>query len=243
MVKRLHFGRAAESGVLAGSLAAEGFSGPHDVLEGEFGFLKAFCDERDVGALTRKLGEDYVTLSIYMKRFPCHGTAQAPLQALEDIQAEHPFSGGEVAEIELATHADVIDRHNITSPTDPMLAQYSVPFCLALACYRNPRDPRSFDQSSLSDRDILSLCGRVRLIADAGHSRDAATVTIRLKDGQVWTRHVTKVKATPEDPPTKAEVYEKFSLLTRHCPCDKMDELFTRIQNLEKEPDLSWISA
>ena len=34
MVKRLHFGRAAESGVLAAGLAAEGFTGPHDVLEG-----------------------------------------------------------------------------------------------------------------------------------------------------------------------------------------------------------------
>jgi 2-methylcitrate dehydratase PrpD len=124
-----------------------------------------------------------------------------------------------------------------------MLAQYSVPFCLALACYRNSHDPRSFDQSALNDPDILSLCQRVRLIADGDHSGDAATVTIRLKDGQVRSRRVTKVKATPDDPPTRADVYEKFSLLTRHCPRDKMDELFTRVQSLEKEPDLAWISA
>ena len=243
MVKRLHFGRAAESGVLAGNLAAEGFTGPHDALEGEFGFLHAFCDEHDIGALTRKLGEEFVTLSIYMKRFPCHGTAQAPLQALEEIQSEHRFSGPEVAVIELVTHKEVIDRHNIMNPTDPMLAQYSVPFCLALACYRNSHDPRSFDQSALNDPDILSLCKRVRLIADEGHSRDAATVTIRLKDGRLRSRRVTKVKATPDDPPTKADVYEKFSLLTRHCPREAMDELFTRLQSLEKEPDLAWISV
>jgi 2-methylcitrate dehydratase PrpD len=243
LVKRLHFGRAAESGVLAASLAAEGFTGPHDVLEGEFGFLHAFCDEHDIGALLRKLGEEFVTLSIYMKRFPCHGTAQAPLQALEEIHAEHRFSGPEVAEIGLATNKKVVDRHNILNPTDPMLAQYSVPFCLALACYRNSRDPRSFDQSALSDPDILSLCKRVRLIADGGHSGDAATLTIKLKDGRVLSRRVTKVKATPDDPPTKADVYEKFSLLTRHCPRDKMDELFTRVQGLENEPDLAWISA
>jgi 2-methylcitrate dehydratase PrpD len=35
MVKRLHFGRASESGVLAASLAASGFTGPHDILEPE----------------------------------------------------------------------------------------------------------------------------------------------------------------------------------------------------------------
>jgi 2-methylcitrate dehydratase PrpD len=243
MVKRLHFGRAAESGVLAGSLAADGFTGPHDVLEGEFGFLHAFCDERDVGALLRRLGEEFVTLSIYMKRFPCHGTAQAPLQALEEMQTGQRFSGPEVAEIELATGKDVVDRHNIMNPTDLTLAQYSVPFCIALACHRNSHDPRSFDQSALSDPDILSLCKRVHLTADGGHSRDAVTLTIKLTDGQVRSHRVTKVRGTPDDPPTKADVYEKFSLLTRHCPRDKMDELFARIQSLENEPDLAWISA
>ena len=39
MVKRLHLGRASEAGVLAASLAADGFAGPRTVLEGEFGFL------------------------------------------------------------------------------------------------------------------------------------------------------------------------------------------------------------
>lgn len=243
MVKRLHFGRAAESGVLAGSLAAEGFTGPHDVLEGELGFLHAFCDERDIGALLRKLGDEFLTLSIYMKRFPCHGTAQAPLQALEDIQSEHRFAGAEVAEIKLGTRQGVIDRHNIRNPTDPMLAQYSVPFCLALACYRNPQDPRSFDQSALNDPDIHSLCNRVHLIADDQHTREGATVTIELKDGTVRSRSVTTVKATPDDPPTKADVYEKFLLVTRHCPRDKMDELFTRLQDLEKQSDLAWVSV
>ena len=35
MVKRLHMGRAAEGGVLAANLAAQGFTGPTSVLEGE----------------------------------------------------------------------------------------------------------------------------------------------------------------------------------------------------------------
>ncbi|MGH7028965.1 MAG: MmgE/PrpD family protein, partial [Stellaceae bacterium] len=47
MVKRLHLGRAAESGVLAASLAADGFEGPRSVIEGEFGFLRVFCDTCD----------------------------------------------------------------------------------------------------------------------------------------------------------------------------------------------------
>src|SRR4051812_4448516 len=42
MVKRLHLGRAAESGVLAATLAKNGFSGPATVLEGKFGYMHVF---------------------------------------------------------------------------------------------------------------------------------------------------------------------------------------------------------
>src|SRR4029077_12396467 len=69
MVKRLHLGRAAESGVLAASLAADGFTGPASVLEGAFGFLRVFCgDQHDAAELTRGLGETYATRSITLKR-------------------------------------------------------------------------------------------------------------------------------------------------------------------------------
>ena len=62
MVKRLHLGRASEAGVLAASLAADGFEGPRTVLEGEFGFLKVFCTKWDEAELTRGLGEDVCRL-------------------------------------------------------------------------------------------------------------------------------------------------------------------------------------
>src|SRR4029079_13367211 len=76
MVKRLHMGRAAESGVLAASLAADGFTGPASVLEGPLAFLNVYCGEgTDLGALTRGLGTEYTTLRIMLKRFPVHITS------------------------------------------------------------------------------------------------------------------------------------------------------------------------
>src|SRR5207253_4209000 len=81
MVKRLHLGRAAEGGVLAASLAADGFTGPATVLEGEFGFLRVFCGPNfDPHELTRGLGESYATRSIMLRRFPCHITAHTSVQ-------------------------------------------------------------------------------------------------------------------------------------------------------------------
>jgi len=41
--------------VMAANLADRGFTGPHDILEGEFGFLRVFCNEWDMSDLTKGL--------------------------------------------------------------------------------------------------------------------------------------------------------------------------------------------
>jgi 2-methylcitrate dehydratase PrpD len=243
MVKRMHFGRANESGVMAANLADRGFTGPHDVIEGEFGFLRVFCDEWDMDELTKGLGETFLSMTIYMKRFACHGAAQGQLQALQDLQAEHRFTADDVETIDVEGHHEMWDRHNILEPKDPMIAQYSVPFAIALAFYRDPKDPRSFDQSAINDRKITDLCKRVQLHKEegAGHMTPGASVTLKLKDGRVLTKRVVYFKGTPQNPANRDDVHEKFSLLTRHCPKGKMYEIFDRLQNIENEKNFDWL--
>jgi 2-methylcitrate dehydratase PrpD len=182
MVKRLHLGRASEAGVLAASLAADGFEGPRTVLEGEFGFLKVFCTKWDKAELTRGLGEEFVVNSTVLKRYRCH----AAVRAVRDLQAEHGFSGREVEAITVTGTERMIERHNILEPADLMLAQYSIPFCVALALHREARNPESFDETALGDPQIRALCRRIRLVPElhAGHAGMASTVTIALADGR-----------------------------------------------------------
>jgi 2-methylcitrate dehydratase PrpD len=245
MVKRLHLGRAAESGVLAASLAGEGFTGPASVLEGEFGFLRVFCGSKfDARELTRGLGESYATRSIMLKRFPCHITAHTSVQAILDLRARYRYGAADVAAIQIAGNDKMARVNNIPSPADIMMAQYSIPFCVALAHVRDPRDPRSFDESALRDAQIRSLAERVTItIAKDRPTPLAADVTVTLKDGRVLTRFVAGFKGTPEQPLNRAELREKFLMLTRHCPPDHMGDMFDRLQNLEHESDLDWIGV
>jgi 2-methylcitrate dehydratase PrpD len=243
MVKRLHLGRASESGLLAANLAERGFDGPHDILEGEFGFLHVFCDEFDESKLTDRLGDKFMSMTISMKPIACHGAAQAPLQALQDLQAEHKFSAADVDSIEVGGRHEMLDRHNIPEPKDPMIAQYSVPFAMALGCFRDTRDPRAFDESTVKNPDILALSKRVTLYAQegAGHMTPGATVKLTLKDGRVLGKSVVHFKGMPENPAGRADVYEKYSLLTADSPRTKMDEIFDRLQNIELEKDFDWL--
>ena len=122
MVKRLHLGRASEAGVLAASLAAEGFEGPRTVLEGEFGFLKVFCTKWDEAELTRGLGDEFLVSTTVLKRYPCHATAHAAVKAVRELQAAHGFNGAEVEAITVTGTERMVERHNILEPADLMLA-------------------------------------------------------------------------------------------------------------------------
>jgi 2-methylcitrate dehydratase PrpD len=243
MVKRLHLGRAAESGVLAASLAADGFTGPTTVLEGQAGFLRVFCNEWDMAALTEGLGEDYASRTIMMKRFACHITAHRPVEGILDLRAEHKFAPADVAAIEVIGNRRMATVNNIPAPSDVMVAQYSIPFSVALAVYRNPVDPRSFDEAVARDPEILALASRVRMtVTDGQDNRNlASTVKVTLKDGRVLERRVVDFRGTPERPLDRAGLLEKFLLLTQKFPRPEMERVFERLQNIEDEKSFAWL--
>jgi len=239
MVKRLHLGRASEAGVLAASLAASGFAGPKTVLEGEFGFLRVFCTEWDESLLLPGLGTDFVTLSTVLKRYPCHATAHAAVKAVRQLQAEHGFAGAEVEAVTVTGSRRMVERHNIAEPGDLMLAQYSIPFCVALALHREARDPESYDEGALADPAIRGLTRRVQLVsdADAGHGATGSTVTVVLADGRrLQYREESGMLAA-------GELQDKFTRLTRRALGSNGARLYGRLRHLEDEADLAWLGA
>ncbi|MBV8504324.1 MAG: MmgE/PrpD family protein, partial [Alphaproteobacteria bacterium] len=236
MVKRLHLGRASEAGVLAASLAAGGFAGPRTVLEGEFGFLKVFCTKWDTAELTRGLGEDFVVSTTVLKRYPCHATAHAAVKAVRDLQAEHSFTGAEVDAITVNGTPRMVERHNIAEPADLMLAQYSIPFSVALALCREARDPESWDERALADPQIRALCRRIRLVPEP-KGELGGTVTIALLDGRRLERHAENGMLEA------GELADKFLRLTRTALGENgAAALFERLQRLEQEKSLDWLT-
>ncbi len=245
MVKRLHLGRAAESGVLAASSRRRRLYWSGERARRRVRLPARVLRQRVRSARTHcGLGDSYATRSIMLKRFPCHITAHTSVQAILDLRAEHGYAATDVASIHIAGNDKMARVNNIPSPADIMMAQYSIPFCVALAHVRDPRDPRSFDEGALREPHIRSLAERVTItIAKDRPTPLAAVVTVALKDGRVFTRCVAGFKGTPEQPLDQRELREKFLLLTRHCSAHDMGEMFDRLQNLERESDLDWIGV
>ena len=245
MVKRLHLGRAAESGVLAATLARGGFTGPATVLEGKFGYLHVFCRDGDANRFTAGLGEVWQTLRIMFKRYACHITAHVPVTAVLQLKSRYAISGEDVANVTVAGSEKMLSHHNIAEPRDMAMAQYSTPFCVALACYRDPRNPSAFSEDAVNDAAIRSLCRRVKLELRKQTTAEnplASRVTIRLKDGRELIEEMQHFPGMPEQPLDRAALREKFETITAGLRQNRPAQIFNSIATLERVLDISELS-
>ncbi len=238
MVKRLHMGRAAEGGVTAAYLAARGFEGPDVVLEGKFGYLDVYAEGGDPALLVEGLGTRWDSLNIWFKLFPCHVTAQAPVRAIRELQHTHGFGPDDVAGIVLAVSDKVLSHHADRAPNDVGTAQYSVPFSVALALFRDPADPQAFLDGPNQNPKILEICRAIELrpyeaAIGAGHNA-TCRLEVRLKDGRALVIDRSDGGEKDASDAIEAQIDQKFFNLTGCLPTRRPAELLTRLKTIEE---------
>ncbi len=248
MIKRLHLGKAAEGGVTAAQLASRGFAGPESVLEGKFGFCQTFSDSPKLEYLTHGLGRVWESMNICIKRCACHINAHAPIEALQCLRDEIHFEPEDIRTIEIGGIEKLVTHHANYRPKDLMMAQYSIPFCVALSVYCDPTDPANFDERKLKDKRILAMTRKVRLKVDhefeeKGWDR-AARVTVDLGKKGSHTKLVIHFKGTPTNPMSPEEVEDKARKLTQGILSQaQFQRLVAALRNLEKIDDVGKIGA
>lgn len=165
-IKRLHPGRAAQSGVLSARLAREGFTGPATIFEGSNGFFNAFGfgEPLDPGAMTRELGTRFSAFGTAVKPFPCcrfeHGAVDLALEAFG--------RGVDAAAIERVDiriyRTDVLSYHQ--EPRNAVDAQFNVPYAVAVALLRGRLGLSDFTEEAIRDPAVLALARRIFVVED-----------------------------------------------------------------------------
>ena len=112
--------------------------------------------------------------------------------------ASHDFAAGDIAGIEVAASAKVASHHGEQRPADLMLGQYSVPFSLAVAAWRDPADPTAFADDPIHDPGILDLAARIVIVP--GDSGWGAGLAIALRDGRSLSGTIASFRGCPETP-------------------------------------------
>ncbi len=136
MVKRMHAGRAAQSGLYGALLASQGFTGIADVFEAPYGgFCTTFSrsqDRFDLAKLSSGLGERFETMGIALKFYSCVGSNHTTLDAIRDIRKRRPFALGDIDEI--VVHGSQVTVDHVGWPYQPQGltgAQLNLSYCVA----------------------------------------------------------------------------------------------------------------
>ena len=228
MVKRMHAGWAASSGVRAALLAREGFTGPAGGVDGRYGLLDVFGGATaQPDQLTQKLGAQWAINDVWFKVYPICGWVQGVVQLLGDMRRDshgaQPIAADQIKKVVVGTSRFAVNHNSNPKPTDTMEAQYSIPYCSALALTRDPGDPRAFDADGYTNPALLAIASRVETRVDdecdaVYPQRFGSRVQLHLEGGVVKEALTLDPHGTPADPCSAAELTAKFSRLAALSP-------------------------
>jgi len=228
MVKRMHAGWAASAGVRAAQLARDGFTAPAGAIDGHHGLLEVFSGKSaDAAQLTHALGDEWAINGVWFKVYPLcgwiQGVAQLLLRLRGEIHAGAPLATADINKVVVGTSRFAVEHNSNAEPADTMDAQYSIPYCAALALTGDPSDPRAFEAAVYGNPVLRALAKRVEIRVDTECEavyprRFGARVTLHLANGEVKEVLTLDPHGTAADPCTDAELEEKFTRLAAFAP-------------------------
>ena len=240
MMKRMHAGRAAESGVRMAQLAARDFTGPPSAIDGKFGLLEVYGGKTARSELlTAGLGKNWAMTSVYVKVYSCCSWIQGAVQQLVALRGPQPLKPGDVKQVRIGVSSYATKNNGEPAPVDTMGAHYSFPYCAALALAGDPTDPAMYLEKVIDDPERRALARRVELYVDpemeAAYPRHyGSRIELVLANGECRTSFVLDPHGFPGDPVTDAERIEKFTRLARHArPAGRVDDIIRAVQRAD----------
>lgn len=237
MTKPYHAGRAAQSGVLAARLAANGMTATANSLENDVGFLRCISPRGEVDVERRaQYNERWFIAShgLGFKLFPmCYGAHRALDGMLAQLQ-ETPFGPDDVETIEV--EASKLQFTNLvhTDPHNALDAKFSMEFAMAASIISRRVTRAEFDDAYVNRPDVRALMKKVRRKFIETKGRDGDGMVVTLKDGRRLERRFQEPLGHARRPPPPDAIWMKFEDCTAAAlpPADQR-RMFDRLQHAD----------
>ena len=220
--KRSHVGQAAQNGLSCAIMAGEGFKGPSEAFEGQWGYLHSYASGGDVKKAMNGLGEKFETLNLGVKPYPSCRYSHAAIDGLIELKKELKFSSDDLDDIDIGlseTALNIIgypltDKQHPKSIVD---GQFSMPFCAAVTVKSGGLQWDDY-KNHLNNKDTLSLCNKIKVSPDEDAEKCcpeymSAKIKVVVK-GEKYEKFVKIPKGEPENFMEDEEFISKFKGLT-----------------------------
>jgi len=245
--KRSHVGHAAMCGLIAATLAKEGYIGASEALEGKWGFLHAYAPAADAAKAVDGLGRRWETLKIAVKPYPSCRYGHAPLDGILALARQHGIRAEEVEEVMVGLPEPgwklIGDPEPAKqAPKSVVDGQFSMAFCASVALRSGGFGWDDYSRH-LDDPATLDLCKRVKTWVDPKAQADfqkdmSGSVRIKTARGAFET-YVRVPKGEPANFLSAAELRAKFDGLTGpYLSARRRDELAGALLALDQAKDI-----
>ncbi len=218
--KRYQVGEAAMKGLIAATLAREGFLGATNALEGTHGFLKGYSDGVVIDKATAGLGTVWETMRIGVKPYPSCRYTHAAVDGLLELRKLHGWSVDEIERVRVGLHRNGIVL--VGAPIEQkrqartiVEGQFSMPFVSAVALLR--------DGFTWDDYDLLgqpaadALAARIEVVQDPSleglRHPFGATLEVTVA-GKTTHLRIPDPTGEPDSFPDSTDIARKFRALT-----------------------------
>ena len=251
MVKRMHAGKSAQSGLYAALLAEKGFTGIIDLFEAEYGgFCTTFSasqDQFDRERLIQGLGESFETMRVSLKFYSCVASNHTTLDAIQKLQQGRPFGADDVDHI--VVHSSKATKEHVGwsyKPEGVTASQLNLGYCVATFLLEGACFVEQFSEALVADPQRMELADRVHcledpaLTAEGPDMRHKVHVEVYLKDGTLLRETTETARGSEHNFASDADIAAKFErLATGVLPPVQIESLVETVRHLEDLVDAS----
>ena len=245
--KRSHVGHAAMCGLIAATLAREGYKGAADPIEGKWGFLHAYAPNAGAGKVVEGLGRRWETMKIAVKPYPSCRYSHAAIDGILALAREHGIRPDDLGEVMVGLPEPgwkiIGDPEQAKqAPKSVVDGQFSMAFCAAVAL-RSGSFVWDDYARHLYDPVTLELCKKIRTRIDPRAQADfpeemSASVCIKTTRGEYET-YVRVPKGEPANFLSAEELRAKFDgLAAPYLSAVRREELARALLALDQAQDI-----
>jgi 2-methylcitrate dehydratase PrpD len=221
--------RAAVESVL---MARKGITGTRNVLQGQYGFFKAFEPNSDLNALISDLGKRFAGVDISVKLYSsCRATHQ-PIELAQTFAKE----GLKVGEIDQITIKCCAECYKLVGqpaevkrkPRTFVDGNFSIPFTVAVALVKGDVFIDQMSDETVKDPRILEIAQRITCVVDPerevpGRAVGSVIMEVKTKDGRTLRKETRFPKGSSANPATLDDCITKFlkAAVHSHRPFEK----------------------
>ncbi len=156
MSKHLHAGRACESGLLAAELAAHGFTGSPQILEGEKGMFAAMCADPNPDAVLARPSDPWQLRLTSIKPWPCCRHTHPAIDCALELYGK--LNSTEIKSVDIDTYQAACDVCDRPEPENEYAAKFSLYHCVSFALQNGEVRLDSFSAAARKQtRDLRKL--------------------------------------------------------------------------------------